>query len=83
MLVISDTSTVCFQNNYAVNYGGAIYILTDEYYNRTVFLQDVISPSMVTPRTRCFLSEKVIDHRQGSSLQTTQQTKVEMLSMED
>ena len=34
VLVISETSIV--QNNCAVNYGGAIYILTDEYYNKTI-----------------------------------------------
>ena len=85
-LVISETSTVRFQNNYALNYGGAIYILTDEYYKRTFFFRDVSSasilPERVTP-TVVFYLLKVIDHRQGSSLQTTQQTKVEMLSMED
>ena len=57
VLVISETSTVRFQNNHAVDYGGAIYILTDEYYSRT---QSVVSSSTftlgVTPRTRCFLS---------------------------
>ena len=60
VLVITETSTVRFQNNHAVNYGGAIYILTDEYYNRTVFFRDVFStsivPERVIPRTRCFLS---------------------------
>ena len=60
VLVISETSTIRFQNNHAVNYGGAIYILTDEYYSRTVFFRDVFStsivPERVTPRTRCFLS---------------------------
>ena len=72
VLVISETSTVHFQNNHAVNYGGAIYILTDEYYSRTVFLQDVISPSMVTPRTRCFLS--VEDNRSQARLIFTNNT---------
>ena len=60
VLVISETSTVRFQNNHAINYGGAIYILTDEYYKRTVFFRDVLSLSVDTPRvtlrTRCFLS---------------------------
>ena len=60
VLVISETSTVRFQNNYALNYGGAIYILTDEYYNGTVLFRDIFSssivPERVTPRTRCFLS---------------------------
>ena len=59
VLVISETSTVCFQNNHAVDYGGAIYILTDEYYSRTY---DIVSSSTVTqgvtPRTKCFLSVK-------------------------
>ena len=60
VLVISETSTVGFQNNHAVDYGGAIYVLTDEYYNRTVFFCDILSSFIdtprVTPRTRCFLS---------------------------
>ena len=68
VLVISETSSVHFQNNHAVNYGGAIYILTDEYYTKSKSFQDIlhqifdpfyhnfISPSIVTPRTRCFLS---------------------------
>ena len=59
VLVISETSTVRFQNNHAVNYGGAIYILTNEYYNKTIFLCDLYSRYKFperTPRTRCFLS---------------------------
>ena len=59
VLVISESSTVCFQNNYAVNYGGAIYILTDEYYTKSKSFYDILSTfthSVVTPRTRCFLS---------------------------
>ena len=66
VLVISETSSVHFQNNHAVNYGGAIYILTDEYYTKSVSIQDILfqymnkfyrnSASLVTPRTRCFLS---------------------------
>ena len=85
VLVISESSSVNFQNNHAVNYGGAIYILTDEFYNNSKSIQDVlynksiqdvlhnksfqevlynksidvmysIRPSLVTPRTRCFLS---------------------------
>ena len=68
VLVISETSSVRFQNNHAVNYGGAIYILTDEYSNKSMSFQDIfyqhINPyfydlvrsSIVTPRTECFLS---------------------------
>ena len=57
VLVISETSSVRFQNNHAVNYGGAIYILTDEYYNKTFRdISKFISHSVVIPRTRCFLS---------------------------
>ena len=64
VLVISETSTVHFQNNRAVNYGGAIYILTDEYYNKTISEHGqwaVFSHSMFT---RCFLSVE------GNTLQT-------------
>ena len=69
VLVITDTSIVYFQKNHALNYGGAIYILTDEYYNKSMSIQDILifgtnyfheyfNPSMATPRTRCFLSVK-------------------------
>ena len=53
VLVTSETSTVHFQNNRAVNYGGAIYILTDVFYNRTKFYRD---DSFLIPSTRYFLS---------------------------
>ena len=59
VLVISEISSVFFQNNHAFNYGGAIYILTDEFYNKSKSIQDVVyghSTSLVTPSTRCFLS---------------------------
>ena len=60
VLVISESSSVRFQNNHALTYGGAIYILTDEDYTKSVFtnLRDLsfFNPSIVTPRTRCFLS---------------------------
>ena len=59
VLVISEISSVFFQNNHAFNYGGAIYILTDEFYNKSKSIQDVVygpSISLVTPSTRCFLS---------------------------
>ena len=60
VLVISETSTVHFQNNHAVNYGGAIYILTDEYYEKSVSttLRELSFFRLVTRRTRCFLSVK-------------------------
>ena len=70
MLVITQNNSVHFQNNHAINYGGAIYIVTDEYYNKSVSINELVflypRPSMdnpivtpsVTPRTRCFLSVK-------------------------
>ena len=59
VLVISDTSSVIFQNNHAFDYGGAIYILTDEFYSKSMTIRDIFQlnrPSLVTPSTRCFLS---------------------------
>ena len=59
VLVITETSTLHFQNNHALNFGGAIYILTDEYYNKTTSFRDVsleFKHFMLSLRTRCFLS---------------------------
>ena len=59
VLVVSETSHVIFQNNHAINYGGAIYIITDEIYGKSMSIQDIIYdliPSLVTPSTGCFLS---------------------------
>ena len=42
VLAISERSRVSFQNNHAVNYGGAIYIQTDEFYNSSKSIQDVL-----------------------------------------
>ena len=59
VLVIPETSSIIFHNNSADNYGGAIYILTDEFYTKSKSIQDLFQPtrySLVTPGTRCFLS---------------------------
>ena len=59
VLQLTETSSILFQNNSAINYGGAIYIITDEKYKKSKSLHDVcyqFSPSLVTPSTKCFLS---------------------------
>ena len=59
VLAISETSSVIFKNNHAINYGGAIYIITDDIYDRSVSIEDVYDfsiPSSFALRTRCFLS---------------------------
>ena len=59
VLMILETSSVVFINNHAINYGGAIYIITDEIYDKSISIEDVYylsSPSSLAPRTMCFLS---------------------------
>ena len=59
VLILSETSHIIFQNNHAITYGGAIYIVTNEIYGKSMSIQDVsynLIPSLVTPSTRCFLS---------------------------
>ena len=58
VLVISETSSVIFENNYAINYGGAVYIDTEERYGRSVYYReilDVLEVFLVTTSTRCFI----------------------------
>ena len=70
-LITTDYSNIDFQNNYAINYGGVFYITTEESYQTSMSLQDIIqsSPnsyidnysswkvdgSLITSRTECFV----------------------------
>ena len=59
VLAMSENSSAIFKNNHAVDYGGAIYIFTDEFYGKSKSIRDVFQltrPSLVIPSTRCFLS---------------------------
>ena len=41
-LVTTDYSNIHFQNNHAINHGGVFYITTEELYETSMSLQDVI-----------------------------------------
>ena len=72
LLITTDYSNIDFQNNYAINYGGVFYITTEESYQTSMSLQDIVpsSPnnyinnygswevdaSLITSRTECFVS---------------------------
>ena len=59
LLIITDYSNIQFQNNRAINYGGVFYIDTEESYERSASLQDIIEHkvggSLITSRTACFV----------------------------
>ena len=60
VLVISETSNVIFENNYAVNYGGAVYIVTEEMYSQSLSFdsEDILTMGLthlLTTSTRCFI----------------------------
>ena len=56
VLVISETSSVIFENNYAINYGGAVYIDTEETYSPSVSISETLKAlHLVTASTRCFI----------------------------
>ena len=63
LLIITDYSNIQFQNNRAINYGGVFYIDTEESYERSASLQDIIQyrvqsvvgGSLITSRTACFV----------------------------
>ena len=58
-MILTDYSNIQFQNNHAVNYGGVFYIKTEELYESSMSLNDIISylekGSLSTSRTECFM----------------------------
>ena len=42
LLVVTENSNIHFQNNYAINYGGVFDISTEESYETSMSLQDII-----------------------------------------
>ena len=71
LLITTDYSNIDFQNNHAINYGGVFYITTEESYQTSMSLQDIIQSgpnsyiynyhswevdgSLITSRTECFV----------------------------
>ena len=71
LLITTGYSNIDFQNNHAINYGGVFYITTEESYQTSMSLQDIIQSgpiqyidsygswevdgSLITSRTECFV----------------------------
>ena len=64
ILITTDYSNIHFQNNHAINYGGVFYITTEESYQTSMSLQDIIQfnfnteevyDSLIISRTECFV----------------------------
>ena len=59
LLIITDSSNIHFQNNHAINYGGVLYISTEESYETSMTLQDITEfnggGSLLASRTECFV----------------------------
>ena len=59
LLTTTDNSNIQFQKNYAINYGGVFYITTEESYETSMSLQDIIEFDgggyLITSRTECFV----------------------------
>ena len=66
LLITTEYSNIHFQNNHAMKYGGVFYISTEESYETSMSLQDIIQyngdGSLITSRTECFL------HVEGGNL---------------
>ena len=65
LLIIKEYSNIHFQNNHAINYGGVFYITTEELYETSMSLQDILIhlqimvniqlSSVITSKTECFV----------------------------
>ena len=67
LLITTDYSNIDFKNNHAINYGGVFYITTEESYQTSMSLQDIIQfsqrnnfnqevdGSLIISRTECFV----------------------------
>ena len=63
LLITTDYSNIHFQNNHAIHYGGVFYITTEESYETSMSLQDIIQNdqgggSLIISKTECFLHVK-------------------------
>ena len=59
LLITTEYSNIHFQNNHAMKYGGVFYISTEESYETSMSLQDIVhyngGGSLITSRTECFV----------------------------
>ena len=59
LLITTNYSSIHFQNNHAMKYGGVFYISTEESYETSMSLQDIVhyngGGSLITSRTECFV----------------------------
>ena len=59
VLTTTEYSNIHFQNNHAMKYGGVFYISTEESYETSMSLQDIVhyngGGSLITSRTECFV----------------------------
>ena len=71
LLITTDYSNIHFRNNHAINYGGVFYITTEELYEASMSIQDIIrssqrtyfdnqevAGSLIISRTECFVHVK-------------------------
>ena len=67
-LITTEQSNIHFQNNHAMKCGGVFYITTEESYETSMSLQDIIQyngqGSLITSRTECFV------HVEGDNLRS-------------
>ena len=68
LLITTDYSNIDFQNNHAINYGGVFFITTEESYQTSMSLKDIIESSqndyydnyevdgsLIISKTECFV----------------------------
>ena len=60
LLITTEYSNIHFQKNHARKYGGVFYIITEELYETSISLQDIIQynggGSLITSKTECFVN---------------------------
>ena len=60
LLITTEYSNIHFQKNHARKYGGVFYIITEESYETSISLQDIIQynggGSLITSKTECFVN---------------------------
>ena len=60
LLITTDNSNIYFINNHAMHFGGVFYITTEESYETSMSLQDIMEynqgdGSLIVSRTECFV----------------------------